>query len=191
MINVTLNKETHTYMLDDGTVVPATHDILETTGISNVSSIPPYILEKAQRRGTIIHTLLEYYDKDILDEYDKSLQGYIDQWQLFKNQYKIKQFTLIEKPLVSVLGFATTLDRYVDGIIIDIKSGQFYPSYQIQTASHKIVVEENLKEKVHTRLIVQITDKNFKVTPCTEEGDVDVFKGALKVFHWRKKNERN
>jgi hypothetical protein len=180
MINVTLEPQEHKYTLDDGTVLPATSDILKACGISQYYGNS----QNALNKGTIIHKMTELYDLDDLGEYDKEYEPYLNSWIKFRKDAKIASFEVIEQPMASSLGFATTPDRFVDGCVIDIKTGGLYPSYAIQTAAHEIVIEENLLVKVKKRMVVQLKENGYKAVEYDNPKDKEVFVSAINVYKW-------
>jgi len=190
-MKVTLEPDSHIYTLEDGTILPSLSSILSVINSGDFANIPEYVLQKAARKGSIVHKILELYDQDNLGEYDPKWQPYIDAWQQFKDDYSIKKFDLIEESLASSLGFATTIDRFVNNKIFDIKTGGIYEKYALQTAAHEIVLSEIPEYNVSNRYIVQIKNGKYKVIEHTDPNDKEVFISALNIWKWKHKETKD
>lgn len=77
MSALTFTAENHTYTLD-GAPVRSVTGILKKVGLINFDSIPPSILEAAQRRGTTVHRAIEFANDHDLDveAFSREFEGY-------------------------------------------------------------------------------------------------------------------
>lgn len=118
------------------------------------------IRDDAGRRGSTVHELTERYDNGeevtLMDE-----NGFIgfrmiewamfERWVEFRNRFPFEVDATEVRLVSSELGFAGTLDRVItlngQRILIDIKtSGSVWPSYWLQLAAYKKLLEEKVPE---------------------------------------------
>jgi hypothetical protein len=69
----------------DGIRVPGVGTVMSLAGMTDLSSIPPHILETAAQRGAYVHEMVELdvtgnLDRDALPDW---LRGYLHQWDRF------------------------------------------------------------------------------------------------------------
>ena len=83
-IKIDYDSEHHLYFLN-GNIVPS---VTEITGcLHNFGDIPKQKLEAAAKKGTVVHTAIQYYLENDLDEntLDEVIKPYLES---FKNCYK-------------------------------------------------------------------------------------------------------
>jgi len=74
--------EAHEYFLD-GPPAPSNTQVLRAQGLVRYDGVPPFILERARRRGAAVHQLVHYINENDLDEasVDPAYVGYLAAWQ--------------------------------------------------------------------------------------------------------------
>src|SRR3990167_9882604 len=130
----------------DGVIVPGVSEVLQVSGLSDISAIPAERLEASRKFGNAVHLACEFADKGTLDadSLDSAIEPYLVGWETFRQEYGLR-FTAIEAQLYSSLyRFAGTIDRIGQwrtddsSLIIDIKSGVDNPAISIQSAAYSI-----------------------------------------------------
>lgn len=112
MKNLKFFDEGHRYELD-GIELPSVSEISRFASREVYGNdISKYVLDKACERGTAVHKATEELDKtgkcEISPEYVEYLNAYVK----FRNDFNIKKYAYIEKPLADEeTGYAGTLDR--------------------------------------------------------------------------------
>ena len=156
------------YYSEDGSFVPSVTTVLESypkgaafyEWLKKNGEDSDAIRDEAGRRGSLVHGMTERYDAgeeiSILDEAG-NIGLKINEWAMFSRYAEFTdkfKFDILfsEQNFVSTsLGFAGTLDRIIemDGkkILVDIKtSGSVWPSYWLQLAAYKALVNEAIPE---------------------------------------------
>jgi len=54
-----------------------------------------------------------------------------------------------------------------------------------QTAAYEQAWKEQRKEKIEKRYIVKLVPNDFKLIPCTDKNDFQIFLYALQIYNWR------
>lgn len=177
----------------DGVVVPSVTQVLTLAGISDLSTVPAHILEKARQIGTAVHEAAQFLDEGDLDmeSLDPSIVGYMVGYQRFREEHEFKA-TLIEHRMVGEvdgMAYGMTLDRlgrmkgYDCEVLLDIKtSSRPSASWAIQTAAYV----DGYGCGDPFRLVVHVSkDGTFKLIPYNEGEDFEVWRSALRVAYWR------
>ncbi|KKN68338.1 hypothetical protein LCGC14_0452140 [marine sediment metagenome] len=187
-------EETHIYRYKGRRFMSVTQ-VLETVGISDFSMVPAKILERAQNYGTAVHKTIELFEKNELDEdsLDLRLVEVLEQWKTFKKDLNVN-ILLSEQKLFSLkYCYAGTMDAVLTLdhgpiSILDIKTGQSYPSHQIQTSAYEQLWRENRSDK-HPRLVnrytLLISDESYQLVPNTTKNDLNVFLSAVQVVNYK------
>ena len=191
---VIFKEDTHEYFLNGKRLVGVS-EVLQKSGLVDLSAIRPDVLEAARKFGTATHKATELWDKGTLDVSILSLPlvPRLEAWKNFRKDYKIGEFSCIEKLVYSAKwGYAGTLDRIceISGklTLLDIKSGEYIdPSMEIQLAAYQIAFEELTGLRIKQRWIIQLSDNQYKIYPCKEiiELSKTVFLAALTLVKWR------
>jgi len=192
MLNLRLDKKTHTYYLD-GRPIPGVTGILEAEGITDFSMVPEVRLEASKLFGTATHVATHLYDLGILDWATVSppIIPYLNGWIKFLKDYNIKKHEHIEKIIYSrIWNFAGTLDRINRPnnklTVIDLKTPtSVSPGNFLQTGAYKIGYEEMTGERIKQRWIVQLKPEGYKIHPCTATSDESVFKALALTHNWK------
>ena len=178
-------EENHVYK-HDGKEYPSVTQIIQEAGLKPE---PFGDTSYYTGLGTVIHKLIELYDKDDLGEFNTAYMPYLGAWIGFKKYYPD-----------------------LDETILDIKTGQKYKWHPIQTAGYQILYEfsrpkGNLIEvrlcnliygfagtvdriysstgEIKNRMAVYINPEGYKVEKHDNIGDEEVFKAALILHNWK------
>lgn len=189
MLNkVHFDQKLHRYYVDESKSkeYPGYSYICSQLGLSK----PFFNAQAALAKGTYVHKTLELYDNDDLGEHEPWVEPYIEHWKEFKKRQGVKKFTLNERPLASNrLWYASTLDRSIKNMPIEIKTGGIYEAdHRRQTANHCVLLQENygydLPEK---RLLVYLNDNSFTVKEHKNtKDDVMVWEACVTFYHYRR-----
>jgi PD-(D/E)XK nuclease superfamily len=189
--------DTHTYLLD-GQKVQSVTGILKASGLIDFSKIPPFILEKARDRGSIVHAAIHAaLDRDLdRASFDRDFPEYVpylDAWSAFCEQRRFVP-VLTEHRLASRrLRVAGTLDSLglLDGspVLLDWKSGRAedcaadlqlagYHGLALEWASEDAALAAFFHDHpVVKRYAVQLRkDGTFRVEAYTDVADFRKFK---------------
>ena len=191
--------ETHTYWIND-IKVPSVTQILRDAGIIDYSDIPKNKLDIAMKFGRAVHRACELFDKNDLDmvTLDHRLIPYVDAWNKFLKETKfiVEQY---EQPIGSEKYMvAGTPDRvgifFNKRTILDIKSSYSFDllGLPIQTGGYELIHNEGKKReyRVVGRMGVLLKpDGNYKIEPCTNRNDINVFLSALTVVNYKKRRQ--
>lgn len=194
MATATFTEHGHIYQ-NEGISVPSVSQVLEITGIADMSGIPPHILQKAADRGTAVHKACHYLDEDdlVLDSLDPEIVGYVVGYQKFREEYEFKP-RLIEHRMVAEsagLPFGMCVDRVgtLKGseleVVLDIKTAR-KPSaaWAIQTAAYASGLGGDFgRAAVHLS-----KDGTFKLIGYQSSDDVAAWQCALILTHWKLRN---
>jgi len=204
------DSEKHVYSIN-GRYLPGVSSILKNAGLVDFSGIPEDILERARVFGLAVHLATELEDLGTLDieTVDPAIIPYLEAWRNYKKDtgaiiepVSLKILEIMESPQklsieIPVYSekwwFAGKFDRIltINGkrVMVDIKSSaSVYPSMRIQLAGYKTAYEEITGEKINQRLIVQLLkDGAYKLSPCNDEVDVQVFYAAVQIYRFKKK----
>lgn len=208
--------ESHTYLVD-GIIRPSVSQILQTTGISDISGIPPEVLEKARMFGSSVHKFCELSDKGELEQYEvqPEVMPCLMAWENFKTENKV-EIIEVEKAYYCALGYCGTIDRLakVDGklTVIDIKtSSTVQKSAAIQLAAYALFFKDNpFPDRVlddspfgsllelPSRMVVHLTQEgDYKILNGTKNGrqrkafmsddDFGMWAKVLDVYYFNRK----
>ncbi len=125
---ILFDREKHEYS-DERGVWPSVTTILADAGIVDFSAVKQEIREKAMKRGSSVHWLLQLHDEGCLNyrKVPKAMRGYRQAWMTWRERSGFVPL-LIEQPFISPHGYAGTPDRFgtfPNGTcaVVDIKSG--------------------------------------------------------------------
>ncbi|MDA2936854.1 hypothetical protein MYX75_01140 [Acidobacteria bacterium AH-259-A15] len=200
ILNVTeYDPQSHTYRLE-GIKIPSVTEIMQSAGLIDTT----WFDEESRWRGSVVHRACQLEDENDLDEstVPDEVKGYLEAWRKFKAETGIQAFTLIEEPLFSrnYAGMPDRLwewrqprrfvPRYVDHMIIDIKTGSVQRWVGVQLSAYGNLVSPNNPIK---RLAVRISKDgkyNVKEFPIFERRtDFQIFLSALAIHNWKRGNQ--
>lgn len=142
------------------------------------------IRDEAGKRGSVVHDMTERYERgeevSLFNE-NGGIDYKLSEWAMFERFVEFtKRFTYkiaySEQNFISEeLGYAGTVDRVIDMdgklILVDIKtSGAIYPSYWLQLAAYKELIEASLGQKFIDE--VAILWLNAKTRTEGKKGDI-------------------
>ena len=194
---MTFDEAAHEYRLN-GIVLPSVTKIIQVAGLVDFSKVPADVLQRAQERGTAIHTACELYDRDKLDyaSLDPVVWPYLEAWIKFKQQtgFLVK---FSETIVYSRHGYAGRLDRLgmmeSTPAIIDIKTSKIISQATgVQTAAYLHACHERglfgmAKEK-YKRFAIHLYDNGkYEIEPYDSPQDWPVFLAALQIYHYHRR----
>lgn len=190
MPDLTFEAAGHVYRYD-GRIVPSVTQILEV--VDECWRVPVDVLERAGRLGTAVHLACELDDLDDLDEtsVDPVIAPYLAAWRRFRSETGFAPDLIEHRVHHRSMGYAGTLDRvgtlFERRSLIDIKSGEEWPSHGPQTAAYKEALATE-GEKVSDRYAVYLRDDGtYRLRKCEDKSDWAVFLACLTI---RKYKER-
>ena len=142
---ISYNDELHRYVrISDNVVIPSVTQVLSKVGISDVSQVPPDLLEKARKFGSAVHAFCEITDKNEEYKYDapaSELFPCIMAWEQFKKDFNVQIIDIEKMVYNEEYNYCGRLDRraLVNGkrTVIDIKtSTSYYPSTGVQLVAY-------------------------------------------------------
>lgn len=151
MDGLIFDAENHEYRVN-GIVYPSVTQIMTGIGLYDLSHVPERVLRESAERGTIVHLLIEWHEKGILDErsIDPELRGYFDSYLRMKDAKLLPDHpSAIEEQLYSEkYGYAGTLDQmYEDDWINDLKTGVPDPGHSIQLSAYWLLKYGDITKK--------------------------------------------
>jgi hypothetical protein len=205
----------HRYELD-GKELPSVSEISRFASREVYGNdISKFVLDKACERGTSIHKATERLDKEGKCEISPEYADYINAYVKFRNDFNIKEYLYIEKPLASEkYQYAGTLDRayvidddFINAVkkhckvdisehkrklaIIDLKSSSTVQKVlaQIQLPAYANLIIENTEEIPAFLGILHLRkDGKYKITPYVY--DSTLFYSCLNLHNAFKKKPK-
>jgi len=194
---IEFDEATHTYKLD-GVLVKSVTQILEESGLSDFSRVPPDVLKRACEFGSAVHSATELDDMDDLDDdsLDPSLFPYLAAWRKFKREFGFQVIDMEQIVYSKKLLFAGTYDR--KGIlndkltVLDIKTGIAIKSTVrntgVQLAGYAIGYDEErkIKEQIKSRVGIWLKDTGeYQLERFKNKRDYFVFRAALTIVNFK------
>jgi hypothetical protein len=176
----------------DGRSIPSVTQVLALAGITDVSRIPPHILQRAADIGTAVHLACELLDQDDLDldSVDSKIVGCVLAYQKFRSESGFVP-ELIEHRSVGIcvgLQYGFCVDRmgYIEGqkIVLDLKtSSKPYDSWAIQTMAYALGLDCFEARRAAIRLA---KDGSYQLIEHPDRvHDAQIWESALAIAHWR------
>ena len=173
----------HSYAFD-GATIPSVTQVLEDCGIIDYSEIPAGIRTMALERGRFVHEVCQFHDEGDLGEFDPKLAGYLDAWKRFRAEFGFTPDLIEHRGHCQQWGYAGTLDRRSDNVLLDIKTNCAPPWTAFQTAAYANFFESPAK---YRRMAVELhADGTYKIHEfrCGNfSRDLGVFLAALTVYN--------
>lgn len=193
-MNLTFERETHTYHLD-GAVVPSVTQVLAP--LYDFERIPRDVLERKRQIGDSLDIAIQLeLAADLVEEsIDPSILGYLEAFRRFRVE---QQFIAVEiqKPVYSkMFRFAGTPDAWGS-----IKGHDAVPDWKATYAMHPAVAlqtagylgaghEQGLLKATTARYGVQFCeDGRYNIVPYKDKSDWGIFLSFLSTHNWRVKN---
>lgn len=207
MPTLTFDKEQHAYAVD-GEELPSVTQIIRAADLypwpSDTQDATYYM-----KRGTAVHAACLYDDQGRLGpegELDEEVLPRLEAWRRFRKDTGL-EILMNERSLWHpTLKYAGTLDRLVElnGKIwlLDLKAGGHVPAYGIQSAGYAMLLQAAIAAKllapelrrIHARFPVKRAgvhldgSGNYKIEEHNEVEDYSVFKWALGLHNWKRRN---
>lgn len=197
MSNLTFTEKEHEYRVD-GVVVPSVTQVLEASGLSDVSMIPKDLLERASAFGKAAHKAIELYSKGTLDmeSVDAALMPYIDGWKAFTEDYGYSPRMMEFRGYSPLYRFGFTIDQlgsfngkaiHMGDVLVDIKTGHPAPAHKYQMGGYKIAAGKEYRNIVLLYLNPEFKPRGYKVIfSNNNRRDQSVFLAALTLYNVRK-----
>lgn len=92
---LTFDADTHTYFFDGAKVWRSVTGVLQAAGAIDFGAIPPFVLDRARRRGQIVHQAIHFLNDDDLNVAAfradfPDYVPYVDAWQTFCRQRRFQ-----------------------------------------------------------------------------------------------------
>lgn len=200
--NVSFERETHSYTLEDGQRVMSVTQILQFAGLVNYGGIPPAILAYAAWRGSLVHEATAYLDKgiDIYTQFDlpDEIMPYVHAWEAFKLEFDfIPDLEEIERPrvvTVSGIQYAMTPDvpgtmRGIPTVVEKKATVAMHPCWGIQLAAYEAGLKRPKGYRNWQRIAVQLLPTaKFKLHIFDKASDFAMFQHSHSVAAWKLNN---
>ena len=131
------DEEKHEYR-KDGVLLPSVTQILISQGLIDTTYFKP----EHRDRGTRVHTACEILDMGEEPGDDPTITGYLDAYRKFRSDNTDIKWIFSEQSFYHPIHlFAGRPDRVgqigrAGSVILDIKTGGYYPSYSVQLAGY-------------------------------------------------------
>lgn len=192
------SEEGHRYDWNGVTIPSVTQVIGESVPFGNFPSA-----ERAANFGKVFHRTVELYEKGELSEYDPALEPWLNGWKKFRTDFpsfKIledRDGKVIERKMYSKnYGFAGMMDFAFDCpkmiLFLDIKTGGFSPTWDIQTSAYQQMYTETYKPKRrrYERWGLQVVAEGYKIYKGGNfQKDFNVFVSMLNVSNWKARHK--
>lgn len=181
---VRFDEDTHTYWMGDRKLISVT-TVLREARLFDYGN-----LGMAADRGTAIHTVTELDDAGALDttKLVNPLLGPLEGWRKFRDDSKIEVLGTEEVVYHSIYLYAGKCDRRIRWKgklgVIDIKSGGRAPWHALQTMAYAKCYPDPM-----TRFCLYLgSDGTYRLEEHNDPSDWDVFRAALALVNWKRKN---
>lgn len=191
----TFDELTHCYRDDSGLVLPSVTQVLKDNGFINFDRVPPAVLERKRRLGTLVHQITEAYDNgEGFENFEipDVVMPYCEGWANFRWDSHFEPDLVEHRMIGEIHGmhFGMTLD--VQGVlngevyIIEKKCGTSEsPVWGLQTAGYDL---GRHKRPTVKRAAVQLGPqfkRNYKLFAYEEPTDYQIFGAALAQTIWK------
>ncbi len=188
---IDFDEAAHRYVVD-GKVRPSVTQILEV--VDEIWRVPFEVLERARKLGTAVHRATELFDRDDLDEssVDPAIEPYLRSYQRFRSETGFVPDHVEMRLYHAQMGYCGTLDRVgqMNGkrALLDIKSGEEWPSHGPQTAAYEQAFEHMTKQKVSARFGLYLRDDGtYRLQPKKDPSDWSVFLACLTIQRFKER----
>ena len=180
----------HTYRIG-GVRVPSVTQILQP--LTDLSGIPPEVLEAKRGLGSRVHEATHYFDEDDLDEesVEPDVEPYLQAWKRFLVESGAKVLQCEQRVFDPALMVAGTLDRVLllngQKVLADLKTSIATPaSVGAQTAAYmRLLGDPTVTHRAALRLR---PDGSFRLDMLTGADDYSVFVACLTLHRWKERN---
>lgn len=183
----------HTYRWK-GLVVPSVTQVLEILD-GALMQIPLHVLTYARALGSAVHRATELDDQGLLDERTVAIQvqPYLEAWRKFRRDKKFAPTAMEQRVFHPKLHYAGTFDRIglmgSKPTLLDIKSGEVWPSHGPQTAAYAAAYHATALDKLEQRVVVQLRDDGqYRVHYMEDSSDWGTFLACLTIHKFKARN---
>ena len=188
--------ENHNYAVGETKLVLSVTQVIKSEGLMGDTT---HWSDFARDRGTMVHTVTEWYDKGTLDEgtLDPQLLPYLTAYKKFK-EHQDPHWLVVEGMRCDLtLRYAGTVDRAgrimasTFPVVLDIKSGSPAKWHSIQLAAYKRLVAKDLPEGIVWRFVLYLrVDGTYKLDKLTmdDSEDWEVFSCALTLANYKRRH---
>lgn len=183
----------HSYYLGDRRLIGVS-EAIQTAGLKDFSRIDPTVLERAQQRGTAVHSACQYLDEGDLDwaTVSPEIEPYVRAWERFKKETGVELLEIETPGYDATLGFAGTPDRIVRfgpmSGTIDLKTYKPNDVTGIQLSAYSILrfgLQPSLNAAKRWGLWLK-DDGKYQLTEFTDRGDEAVFMACLIIAKFKR-----
>lgn len=185
----------HLYTDENGLVLPSVTQVLKANGFINFDGIPPAVLERKRKLGSLVHKVTELYDRneelscfEIPDAVLEYVEGYVN----FRADSGFVPELIEQRMLGEIHGmvYGMTPDRVglLNGEphILELKTGATeHPAWGLQLAGYDLGLN---KKPSLQRAALQLGPKftrGYKLFPYPEPTDYQIWVGALAQTIWK------
>ena len=195
-MELTFDKETHTYFCDNIKCVSVT-TVLQELGFIDLSGIPQDVLDYAALRGTYTHKAIELYLQGKLNEdtLDPAIQPYFQGFKKFASKHELKPLHLEKMFAIKHLLIAGTVDFIgeVDGklTLADWKTSSVVTkAVALQIGGYLLLANHEVKEPeslIENAMVVQLKKNDYSLMPQQWLEDVDSKFQCILETYWLRK----
>jgi hypothetical protein len=141
------DRERHIFTVS-GVVQLSITQVLSRAGLCNFDCVAEDVRIHAMNRGKSVHWMLQLEDEGVLDyrRVPHALRGYRKAYKTWKERSGFVPL-LIEKPMVSSLGFGGIPDRYGSfpiNAVVEFKTGAVSDWVRYQLAAQCVLIQPNI-----------------------------------------------
>lgn len=194
-MRIDFDAATHTYKLD-GQPVPSVTTILSP--LSDFSFVSADVLERAKLFGTAVHSMVELYERQDLDEasLDEPLKRVLEQ---YCKAVRAKKWTVTDCELRvghPRMKYAGTLDLLAETVagttcLIDIKTGTVPHTVGPQTAAYEAAYHAMHDGRAFKRYCLALTERDYKVVALNDLTDLSLFTSCLNIYRFKEQHNGN
>lgn len=182
-------EEGHRYFIGETELTPLTR-LLREHGIgSDLSKIPPAILERKRLVGISVHKAIWMMLRGSLDwdSLGEDIRGYVYAARDFLEEDR-DEVTSFEEPYGSLdLGYGCTPDLVRVKSLVEWKtSSRIYPEVAIQLAGQAEAIG-GTRERIAVQLL---PDGKFKRYTFEDEGDFRILRAAVEINKWKTRKKK-
>lgn len=191
----TFDELNHVYRDDGGLVLPSVTQVLQANGFIDFSRVPPAVLERKRKIGTLVHKLTELYDQgEGFENFDipDAVMPYCEGWANFRWDSGFEPTSTEDRMIGEIHGMCYGMTLDVDGTL----DGEYYilekkcgssesPVWGLQTAAYDLGKNNRPTAK---RAAVQLGPqfpRGYKLFVYPEATDYQIWQSALANTIWR------
>lgn len=199
----TFDEARHIYQLANGRIIPGHTRVLDLGGLVDYSHVEPEILERKSELGREVHAACHLFDIGKKFKIDKRIEPRVEAWIEFCTHMRFKPFLSEYRDVYELDGlpFGMQIDAIgiLDGweTLVERKCcATILPHHGVQLAGQAAAVKsEKLRSaegrfRFRRRIVVQLNVSGYKMTRFEDAGDLQAFRSALYLTHWKLQHEK-